>query len=115
MAKKIAQKSCFDFENEKIEEIFATALTKAVNDSNGKIVMDEFECAAEKDLTSEIIRVKVTVYGMAGTTPKHQIHDAKSKHIAKGFSKISCEGMNFKLEESYDLNNSEYVLVYANC
>jgi len=114
MKKSVTKNSVLDIESEKIEEMFTESFKEAVTGSNGKVVIDEVECAVEKDLAADVVTVKVTVYGMAGTTPKLQMFDKKTDKIAKGFKKIKVAGYSFKLDNCFDLNTNDYVLIYLN-
>ena len=113
---KKAQKGskALEIASEKLEDIFTVAFKKAVFDTNGKVSMDELECIAEKDLAAGIVSVKVTVYGLAGTTPKPGFYDKKAdKLLAKGFNKIKAGDCSFKFDGAFDLNTNDYVLNYV--
>ena len=100
--------------SEKLEDMFTAAFKQAVSDSQGKVSMDEIECVAEKDLAAETVSVKVTVYGLAGTTSKPSFHDKKAnKLLVKGFNKIKVGDYSFKFDSSFDLNTNDYVLNYV--
>lgn len=113
MKKKVQKSSALDVASENLEDIFTTAFKETVSDSKGDVSMDELECTVEKDLAAETVTMKVTVSGLAGTTPKHVFHDKKTGKIAKGFKKIQVGDCSFKFDTSYDLNTNDYVLVYV--
>jgi len=114
MKKSVKKNSVLDIESEKIEDMFTESFKEAVFDSKSDVTMDEIECTADKDLAADLVTVKVTVYGLAGTTPKAKFHDKKLGKIAKGFKKIKVGGYSFKLDNSFDLNTNDYVIVYVN-
>jgi len=114
MKKKVAKSSkALEIGSEKLEDMFTAAFKQAVSDSKGKVSMDEIECVAEKDLAAGTVSVKVTVYGLAGTTSKPGFHDKKAqKLLVKGFDKIQVGDCSFKFDNSFDLNTNDYVLTY---
>jgi hypothetical protein len=115
MKKQVSKTSnVFKVESEKIEDLFTHSFKEAVNDSRGAVSMDELECAVEKDIIAEIVKVNVTVYGLAGTTSKSKFHNKKTGKVIEGFNKIKVGNYSFKFDSSYDLNTNDYVLVYVN-
>lgn len=104
-------------ENEKLEEIFEDSFRDNLK-KNRNIQIDEFDCGVEKDLMNGKTKVKVTIYGMAGTTSKKEYHDKKSGKIIKGGDKIVVskngeEVGTFVFEDSFDLNTNDYVVYYV--
>ena len=111
---KKKEDSVLDIPSEKLEDMFAVAFKEAISNSKGAVSMDEFECIVEKDLAAGIVNVKVTVYGLAGTTSKPSFHDKRNDgKIAKGFGNIKVGDYSFKFENSFDLNTNDYVLTYV--
>ena len=110
--KKVQKTSALDVGSEKMEDMFTVAFKEALNDSRGSVSMDELECTVEKDLTAKTVSAKITVYGLAGTTPKHKFHDKKANKVADGFKKIKVGDYSFKFDSSFELNTNDYVLVY---
>ena len=100
--------------SEKLEDMFTVAFKQAVSDSKGKVSMEEIECVAEKDLAAGTVSVKVTVYGLAGTTSKPGFYDKKAdKLLVKGFDKIQVGDCSFRFDNAFDLNTNDYVLTYV--
>lgn len=115
MKKGTEKLNVFDVESEKLEDMFLASFKKAIKDSKGDVEMDEIECVAEKNLVSKVVTMKVTVYGLAGTTSKSEFHDKKkSGNVKKGFRKINVGNYCFKFSDSFDLNTNDYVILYVN-
>lgn len=103
-------------ENEKLESVFDESFRENLK-NNQKIQIDEFECLVEKDLMNGKTKVKVTIYGMAGTTPRKDYHDKKTGKIISGAEKVvvkmnGADVGNFIFEDSFDLNTNDYVVYY---
>lgn len=101
-------------DSEKVEDMFSQAFRQKVDSNEDGIVVEEFDCSVEKDLTSSIIKIKVTIYGFAGNASRRNFHDKKSKKVAKSFKEININDVPFCLEDSFDLNTNDYVLIYSN-
>ena len=114
MKKQKVENKCLNIDSEKIEEMFTSAIKDIAIKSKDKINLEEIESVVEKNFTTGIIKILVTVCGLAGTATKREIHDKKNNFIAKDFKNVDIDGSIFKLSDSYDLNTNDYVLVYIN-
>jgi len=111
--KAIKNNNMIKIDSEKLEEMFTNAFRETIEASAGNVVMDEIECIAEKDFVANIVAMKITVYGLAGTTTKLGFYNKETGKIAKGFEKIQFENCSFKFDKSFDLNTNDYALMYV--
>jgi hypothetical protein len=104
-------------ESEKLEELFESSFRNHI-EKHRNISVDEFECMAERTSFSEKPKIKVTIFGMAGTTSLAEYYDKKSKKVISGGKKIPLMNENTKIcdfvfDNAMILNTNDYVVYYV--
>jgi hypothetical protein len=107
-------------DDDAIRDLFEAAFRSRLNDrSNNEILIedDNFECEVERLGQTGDIRVKVTVFGLAGGTTRRQFHNKETGKVLKGGRSISVnipgKGQAvFTFDDSSELNTNDFVVFY---
>jgi len=115
--KVVSNSNNANYEDDKILEMFEKSFRELLLKSEEKVAMDEIEFSLERDVSVDVkygsdIKIKITVYGLAGNITRAQFHDKKSGLIIKGFKNVDTNPFSFVFKDSYDLNSNDYVIVY---
>lgn len=104
-------------ESEKLEELFENSFKSHIGKCHN-ITLEECEYSIERESASVKPKVKVTVFGMAGTTTLAEYYDVKNEEVIKGANKIPLmDGENkicdFVFDNALVLNSNDYVVYYV--
>lgn len=107
-------------DDEAIKDLFEAAFKARLADranNDMDIEEDNFEAEVERLGQTGDIRIKVTMFGLAGGTTRRQFHDKDTGKIIKGGKSITVTVGNkgesrFTFDGSSELNTNDYVVFY---
>jgi hypothetical protein len=107
-------------DDESIKDLFEAAFKARLADranNDMDIEEDNFEAEVERLGQTGDIRIKVTMFGLAGGTTRRQFHDKDTGKIIKGGKSLAVTVGNkgesrFTFDGSSELNTNDYVVYY---
>jgi len=103
-------------DDESLETAFTDAFQKIVSKPENKLTIEDFECKVERTSAGRDVAIQITIFSMAGGTPRSVLHNKKTGKIASQIANVpvDVEGTQvvFALKDSAELNSNDYILFY---